>query len=430
MNPADTPLYIVMAVLLAGSAFASASETAFFGITGAQRAQLKRSNPRLSRVLESLLARPRELLMQVLLLNMMMNVAYFIVTSVLTLHAESDLARVVISLVSLAVVILLGEVFAKLLASGAALLFLRVGAPAHLLIRKFIEPLLRFLDGWVISPLSRLAAPGRPSAAGAGHVTPEQLGSLIAMSAGEGVIDRGEQQLLTSIVEMGRLRVEQVMTPRVDMTTISPEISREELAEVCRRTGRTRMLVCADGIDSPVLGVVDARRVFEGRGIGGTLEPVLYVPEQSRIDTLMEQLRRSGRSVAVCVDEHGGVSGIITLSDIAKELIEGLDDPQEDPASEVEMTGVGRWIVPGRLAIREWAIMFSDPSLVAHARRVNTLGGLIMVLLDRIPEPGDEARIGDIRLRVLSMHGRAIDRVEVEILAPQSEPDARDGGLP
>ncbi|MEX0876875.1 MAG: transporter associated domain-containing protein, partial [Phycisphaerales bacterium] len=300
---------------------------------------------------------------------------------------------------------------------------LRIAAPALLLIRRPIAPVLRFLDVWVISPLSRLVAPARRHAHSE-HVSPEQLGTLIDMSAGEGVLAPGEQQMLTSIVEMGHLRVEQIMTPRVDLTSISPDITMEELARVCRENKRTRMLVSRDGIDSGILGMVDARRLLEGQSMETALREVLYVPEQSRLDTLMDQLRNTGKSLAVCVDEHGGISGIVTLSDIVKELIEGLDDPQDDPASEVIMIGVGRWVVPGRLSIRDWAVMFADESLIEHTKRVNTLAGLIMVLLDRIPEPGDEARIGDILLRVEHMQGRAIDRVQVEVISDTGNPES------
>lgn len=427
MDPADTPLIILLLVLLVGSAFASASETALFGITHGQRAALRKGNPRLSRVIESLLSRPRELLMQVLLLNMTVNVSYFIVTSVLTLHAQGPLARLLISVCSLAVIILIGEVFAKLFASGATVTFLRLAAPAHLVIRRPLAPALGFLDVWVISPIARLVAPSTRPHHGADHVSAEQLGALINVSAGDGVFDRGEQQLLTSIVEMGQLKVEQIMTPRVDLSWVTPGISREELAKVCRDSGRTRMLVCDDGIDSGVLGIVDARRVFEGRTIEQALSGVFYVPEQCKLDVLMEQLRRTGRSVAVCVDEHGGVAGIVTLADIAKELIEGMEDPGDDLAREVVMVGVGKWVVPGRLTIRDWAMMFSDTSIIEHTKRVNTLAGLIMVLLGRLPSVGDEAQIGDIRLRVIEMKGRAIDRVEVEIIAADAE-QIRAGG--
>jgi putative hemolysin len=415
MDATQTPLVIVLAILLVCSALASASETALFGITHGQRAMLKRSNPRLSRVIESLLARPRELLMQVLLLNMVVNVSFFIVTSILTIRAETVGARVMISLISLSAIILIGEVFAKLFASSATILFLRLAGPMHLLIRSPIDPLLRFMDSWIIAPLSRLLEPSQ-SRSSVRAVSAEQMGTLINLSVTDGVIDPGEQELLTSIVSMGQMRVEQVMTPRVDMSWIDLKTSNDEIAEICRTTGRTRLLVCVDGIDAGVSGIVSARKVLEGQSIESAMSEVLFVPEQGRLDALIEQFRNSGQSIAICVDEHGGVSGIVTISDVAKELIEGVIDPDQDLANEVELVGVGKWIVPGRLSIRDWAVMFADQSVIEHTKRVNTLGGLVMVLLDRVPSTGDHARIGDIQLRVAQMDGRSIERVEVEIL--------------
>ncbi|PCI10788.1 hypothetical protein COB72_02425 [bacterium] len=422
MDASQTPFLIVLALLLVCSALASASETALFGITHGQRAMLKRTNPRLSRIVESLLARPRELLMQVLLLNMVVNVSYFIVTSILTINADGALARVMISLGSLTAIILIGEVFAKLFASSATILFLRFAGPMHVLIRKPIEPLLGFMDVWIVSPLSRLLAPSRSQQQAHG-VSAEQMGTLINLSANDGVIDEGEQELLTSIVSMGQMRVEQVMTPRVDMSWIDLETTNDEIIEICKATGRTRLLVCVDGIDGGVSGIVSAREILEGDAIESVMADVLFVPEQARLDSLIEQFRTTGQSVAVCVDEHGGVSGIVTIADVAAELIEGVVDPQHELANKVEMIGVGKWIVPGRLSIRDWAVMFADQSVIEHAKRVNTLGGLVMVLLDRVPETGDQAQIGDIQLTVLEMDKRSIERIEVEILAHD-----QDGG--
>lgn len=422
MDASQTPFLIVLALLLVCSALASASETALFGITHGQRAMLKRTNPRLSRIVESLLARPRELLMQVLLLNMVVNVSYFIVTSILTINADGALARVMISLGSLTAIILIGEVFAKLFASSATILFLRFAGPMHLIIRRPIEPLLRFMDVWIVSPLSRLLAPSR-SHQRAQTVSAEQMGTLINLSANDGVIDQGEQELLTSIVSMGQMCVEQVMTPRVDMSWIDLDTTNDEIIEICKTTGRTRLLVCVDGIDGGVSGIVSARQILEGDAIESVMADVLFVPEQARLDSLIEQFRTTAQSVAVCVDEHGGVSGIVTIADVAAELIEGVVDPQHELANKVEMVGVGKWIVPGRLSIRDWAVMFADQSIIEHAKRVNTLGGLVMVLIDRVPETGDQAQIGDIQLTVLEMDERSIERIEVEILA-----NDQDGG--
>jgi putative hemolysin len=413
MDTTDTPLVIVLAVLLVGSAFASASETALFGVTHGQRATMRRSNPTLGRMVDALLSRPRELLMQVLLLNMVINVTYFIVTSVLTLRAETPVSRLTISLVSLSAIILMGEVFAKLFASGATLLFLRLAAPAHLLMRRPIARALRVLDVWVISPLARLVAPSAGSEET--EVNAEQLGTLIHMSESDGVIDRGEQQMLTSIVEMGQLRVEQIMTPRVDIEWVGADAGLDELAEHCRSSGRTRIIVCERDLDDGVLGMIDARRVFEGASIREAVEPVLFVPEQSRLDALMEQLRTTGRRLGVCVNEHGGVSGVVTLSDIVKELIEELEHPEDQAAESIEDLGDGRWIVPGRLGIRDWALLFKDRSLIEHTKHVNTLGGLVMVLLSRVPQVGDVVEAGSIEMRVISMHGRAIERIELRV---------------
>lgn len=424
MDTTHIPLIIVLAVLLVCSALASASETALFGITHGQRAMLRRSNPKLSRIIESLLSRPRELLMQVLLLNMVVNVSYFIVTSILTIRADSAAARVVISVISLTMIILIGEVFAKLFASSATVLFLRLAGPTHLMIRKPIVPLLGFMDVWIVAPLSRLLAPSQAHQT-TQSVSAQQMGTLISLSANDGVIDPGEQELLTSIVTMGQMRVEQVMTPRVDMSWIDLETTNDEIIEICRSTGRTRLLVCVDGIDAGVSGIVSARKVLEGEPIGSAMSDVFFVPEQCRLDALMEQFRNTGQSVAICVDEHGGVSGIVTITDVTKELIEGVNDPDEDPANEVELIGAGKWIVPGRLSIRDWAMMFTDQAVIEHAKRVNTLGGLVMVLLDRVPSVGDETRLGDIRLRVATMDGRSIKRVEVEILARIDEGGTR-----
>jgi CBS domain containing-hemolysin-like protein len=113
----------------------------------------------------------------------------------------------------------------------------------------------------------------------------------------------------------------------------------------------------------------------------------------------------------------------VTIADVTKELIEGVVDPAQDVAKDVELIGVGRWLVPGRISIREWMEMFSDKDALEHAKRVNTLGGLIMVMLDRVPEVGDEVVVGDLKLSVAQMEDRSIQRVVVEIM----NQDADDG---
>jgi len=420
MDATQTPLILVLIVLLVCSAFASASETALFGITNGQRALLKRTNPRLWRIIESLLARPRELLTQVLLLNMVVNVAYFIVTSILTIGAESAWMRVVISMGSLSMIILIGEVFAKLYAASATMLFLKIAGPMHLMIRKPLMPVLRFLDVWIVAPSSRVLAPGHELSR-AQTVSSAQMDTLIHLGANDGLIDQGEQELLSSIVSIGQMRVEQIMTPRVDMVWIGFETTHQEIIELCRSSGRTGMLVCQDGIDSGVFGIVNARAVLEGKPIRDAMSEVLFIPEQGRLDALIEQFRATSQSFAVCVDEHGGVSGIVTLTDVTKVLISGVAPADQELVNEIEPVGEGVWIVPGRLSIRDWSMLLNDQAIIEHTKRVNTVGGLVMVLLDSIPAANDSVSIGDIRLTVKSMRDHSIEQVRVELLKSADE---------
>ena len=115
----------------------------------------------------------------------------------------------------------------------------------------------------------------------------------------------------------------------------------------------------------------------------------------------------------MCVDEHGGVVGLVTLTDVVDELLKGYAEPEADPASAVQMIGVGRWIAPGRLGIRDWVQYLAKDAGFAHTKRANTLGGLVMVLLGRVPNTGDAVRFGGATLRVAEMHGRSVHTVEV-----------------
>jgi putative hemolysin len=409
MDSTDLPFLLVLAGLLVCSAFASASETAFFGLSRADRVKLGRSHAHIAKIVDRLLSNPRALLTQVLLVNMTVNISYFVVTSVLTLHAESAAWRIAISLGSLAAIVLVGEVLAKLLAAASPTLFLTIAAPIHMIISRITRKPMGVFDRFVIAPLTRLVSP----AARTVSVTSQEMGALIELSKDDGLIDASEEELLQAIIGLHDLRAEVVMTPRVDIAWVAIDDGRDRLLELYESTGRARFVVCEGSLDEGVVGVVDARIVFEGASVRGAMQQPLFVPEQIRLDQLLDRFRTTGSMVAVCVDEHGGVSGLVTLTNIIEELLRGYADPEEDPASSFQMVSVGRWIVPGRLGIHDWLAYFAKDNEFKRTIRAQTLGGLIMVLLGRLPKEGDSVHFGGSTLRVLEMHGRSVHAVQV-----------------
>ena len=417
MTALDVAFVAAMPLLLVCSALFSGAETALFSLTHAERAHLARTNPAVT----ALLRDPASLLVTVLLLNMTVNVLYFVIASVLAARAPNTTLAVAIPVVSLVVIILFGEILAKLLAGAHRVGVASAVAPALGAVRAAIGPAAIGLVRFVITPLTRLASP-QPPARGAG---PEELDALLHQAARSGAISSDERQLLGEVIELGECRVREVMTPRVRMNWAEADASPDDLAALARESGLSRFPVRGPGGSAEILGFVDARRVLAAAAAYGSadprrfLEPVTYVPETATLDRLLEHFRHEGVHTALVADEHGTLAGLVEIEDAVGRLV---PTRSERPANEedVQMVSLGRWLVPGRLPVREWAHALG-PEGAAAGRRVTTVGGLVLARLGRVPVVGDEVRVGGVVLRVERMHGRSVETVRLS-LVPEDQP--------
>lgn len=431
MSAGYLPLLLLLPALMVASAFFSGAETALFSLGHADRVRLRRSNPAAARATGALLANPRALLISILLLNNVVNVLYFVVSSVLAAHLDAELpagsaglAALGFSVGSVMALVMFSEVLPKLLARRLRVEFCRVFSPVFLVMHRSVAPIRSFLDRGVVAPLSRLVTPS--SALQPPAVTIEELSALLEVSAREGAIESQDQHLLEDVVELSTIRVRDVMTPRIDMPWLDAEASFEEVTAEVGRRGRPLLPVCSGSPDQ-VLGWLDAKRYFAARRPEGPaprpveyLRPVLYVPERARLDQLLELFRQSRRYAAVCVDEYGTVVGIIEIEDVLRQLVAPAPQAGGAARADVERLGDGRWLVPGRMRVRELAEFFTAPGVAGRLdRSVSTVGGLVLMGLGRVPRVGDSVRLGNIVLTVEAMDGRAVDRVLVSVSSPE-----------
>lgn len=425
MSHADLPFLLPLPLLLVLSALFSASETALFGLTYHERMRLARASPRAAALAAALLAEPRALLVTLLLLNNCVNVLYFVLGSVVSMRAASPLAAVVFSAVSVLALVVFGEVFPKLLAGSGRITFTRaVAGPIYWLYR-LLAPVRGGVERLLIAPLARLV---RPARAAEPALTVEELARLIQIGGSEAGLDQREQRLISQVVELGTLRVREVMTPRVNMVMLGLPASLAQVTELVRRTRLTRLPVVRGPGGNDVAGILATKRYLAAAASGPEprvldfVEPARFVPELARLDQLLEVFRSTHSQLALCVDEQGGLVGLVEIEDVARRLVAELAPGAEaSPDDEVRELGPGTWTVPGRLSVRAWAQMFG----LRVDSRVVTVAGLVQAMLGRLPRPGDAVELGNVRLQVGAVRGRVVERLTVSL-----RPETRGGHAP
>ncbi|MFA9479300.1 hemolysin family protein [Phycisphaerales bacterium AB-hyl4] len=422
-------------LLLVCSAFFSGSETALFSLSPHQRLRFARSGTLASEAITKLLAETRGLLITLLLSNMTINVLFFVTSSVLLIHLgrEGLLGPVLLGLATLAPllgIILLGEVLPKLVAARLPMTWARVVALPLYLVHRLLAPVRVGASVAIITPLARLIAPpDKPPA-----LSPEELESLLNLSQRQGVIDSDEEQLLRQVLELNQLKVRDLMVPRVDIEAFDLANDPSEMVELIARTKLRHLPVYRDSLDE-IVGMVYARQVLLHRpttreALEKYIRQVKFVPEQQRADQLLLELRKTGTTFAIVVDEYGGTAGLVTIEDVVEHMVGDLPgefEPAGEP--EVEHVSPGVWRVDAQLSVHDWADVFGhNPAVagLAELEAVRTVGGLVMARLGRVPQVGDRTTLGNVQITVERMAGRRVDTVLIELQSAGRPPQPSD----
>lgn len=414
---------IVLLVLLVGSAYSSASETALFSLSRHQLQVMRTSANPFLRLAAVLMRRPDDTLVTILLSNMTVNVSFFATASVLVLRTAGDLAgwqSTLVGFLPLLVLIFFGEVLPKLASITYPRLVAGVVAGPLYAFSRAVWPLRVVLQRFFVTPGVRLLTPPEEASQ---PVSADDLQQMLAHSASRGLLAHDEGILLQEVIELRSIRVREIAVPRVDMVTFDLIDSRETFLDQVRRTGRRRIPV-HDADPDNLVGILHARDVLlhPDRPLNSLLRPVWYVPEIKTVDSLLHDFHRTGERIALCVDEYGAVTGLVALEDVIEEIIGEIFDFDGAPDDIVRPVGDDAYVLSGRLSIREWAQTFRQPMADFD---VNTIGGLITKRLGRLARVGDTLLVRNLRFTVTRLHGHRIVEVRLERLP--EVPDRAEG---
>ncbi len=401
-------IWLALALLLASSGAMSASETALFSLSRKTLREFDRQGG-LRRQAARLMRHPRRVLMIVLIANTTVNVSIFTLSYVAleSLGSRHASAAAAASVGILLAVILFGEVVPKGVALANARTLATPAAALISLLSVVLHPLQWFLSALLVNPITRLLS---PAARFSDTVTTEELRLLVEHSAREGHIDSTENGMLQAVVGLAEASVRDVMTPRVDIESVRLDDDPREVYEQVRRTRKRIFPACGRDLDD-IQGLLHARDVLlsPGAALRPMLRPVQFVPEQINVARLMRHFHQHHSHFAIVVDEYGGTAGLVTNEDAVEWIVGDL--PDEDAGTAMpptERVDDNTYHLSGDLGVREWAERFGVGEI---DRGIDTIGGLILARLGRMPQVGDAIRIRNLTLSVESLDHRRIERV-------------------
>jgi CBS domain containing-hemolysin-like protein len=259
----------------------------------------------------------------------------------------------------------------------------------------------------------------------------DELRVLVAGSSEAGVLDETEAEIVSRVLGFHELAVREVMVPRTELQAMPVTASLDEVMHLAATSGHSRFPVYEGDLDH-VVGVLYLKDLFavleRGRPASFDLRrlvaqrPALVVPDSLPVDSLLLQLQRERRRLAIVVDEFGGIAGLVTLQDVMERIVGQFGDEYEAVQPAVIPLPDGTLLIDGLARIEDVAKQVGLPVNPEDTQEVETMGGLMMLRLGRLPTVGDEVRVDGTVLRVEQMDGRRVARLR--LLPTIAEPPA------
>ncbi len=252
--------------------------------------------------------------------------------------------------------------------------------------------------------------------------TEEDLRNLIDESAAHGTIEREEQEMMHSVMDLQKTDAKEIMVPRIDIQAVSVDTTRSQLMDLFKESGRTRIPIYRDSIDS-IIGVANAHDLLldvkaEDENIDRFIQEILHVPDTKPVDDLLQELKKAPQHIAVVTDEYGGTDGLITLEDVLEEIFGEIHDEHDQDLALIQQLGPNNYVVDARMPLED---LSEAIGVKIEDSEVETVGGWIMHLAGRIPFQGEKLKFSGFRITVLEGSDNRIGKVRLDILPEAHE---------
>jgi putative hemolysin len=413
---------LIIIVLLFFSGLVSGSETAFFSLSPPDIDSIKSRNGKRDRTILQLITKPKRLLATILISNNFINVSIVILSTYITanlfdLQSNEILVFIIQVVIVTSILLIFGEIIPKILANKEPVAVVT-----------FMVMYMKFLI-WLFKPLSSILVNStsfidRRIGKKGHNISMSDLSDAIEITSDTSVTD-DEKLILKGIATFGEREACEIMVSRVNITAVDISLGYEEVLDIILKSGFSRIPIYDETLDSisGILYIKDLLLLSSGNQKMDwqnlIRKPVFFVPENKRINDLLQEFRTKKIHLAIVVDEYGGTSGIITLEDIIEEIVGEISDEFDiEPLQfKYEKISDNLFVFEAKTPIVDFCkILEVDDEIFDDIRgESDSLGGLILEFESKIPESGSVIDIKQFRFEITDANQRKINTVKVLI---------------
>ncbi len=423
MEPGNPWLFAVLVVLVALSAFFSASETALTSISRIKLLSMAEDKVKNADRILKLTANPAKMLSTILIGNNIVNICASSLATSIAIHYSPNAGVGIATVVMTVVVLIFGEITPKSFAAQHAESLAPVVVNFVMLLQILFTPVIVILNVATGALLKLLGVDKNKKAP---TVTEAELKTMVNVSHEEGVLEVEERRMINNVFNFGDAQASDVMTPRIKIIAVDVQSTYEEVMQIFREEKFSRLPVYTDSIDK-IVGVLHLKDIFfsgeEAFSVEKLMRKPFYSSAQTDVAKLFEQMKEKNNPIAIVLDDYGGTAGLLTFEDLVEEIVGNLFDEYDETEVEIEEAGENEFIVDGMTHLTKVNEMAGT---ALESDTMDSISGYITEKLGRFPEAGEIVDEDNLRFAVLETDKTRISKVKLTILPEKEEDEEAD----
>lgn len=404
----DTRYILIMALLIAMSAYFSATETAFSSINKTRLKNLAEKGNKKADLACRLSDKYDKLISTILVGNNIVNIAVSSLATVYFIKKFPVYGATISTAVITVLVLIFGEITPKSIAKDASEKFAMFAAPFINILIVLLTPINFIFSMWkkMVSKIFKIEESAKMS--------PEELIMLVEEVQQDGTIDDDDSELIRNAIEFADLAAEDILTHRVDLEAVSIDDDKVDIARKFRETQFSRLLVYKESIDD-IVGIIHLKDFYTENGITKKsvtelMTKPLFIQKGEKINDLLKILQNNKSHIAVVIDEYGGTLGIVTMEDILEELVGDIWDEHDEIVENFQEIDPDTYKVDGSVNFDDFCDFFD---FEAESESIS-VGGWAMECLGKIPECGDYFEFENLKISILETDSHRVTLLQVK----------------